>query len=134
MLMINLLRNKITIFLCLIAVAIVTSTFLFSGDNILIPSQAKGEVREAYVFAAEHGYILEQVPCYCGCHRSGHKHSRHCFYNDNGRPDNHGLNCGVCVDIALTARDMNAKGSSIDDMRQYLKEKYRGLTPTNNSL
>ena len=117
-------------------VAIVAGAFFLLGDGDLIPRGAKGDVREAYAFAAAHGNILEQVPCYCGCHRSGHQHNRHCFYDDNGKSDNHGLNCGVCVDIALTTRDMYAQGSSMDEIRQHLKEKYRGLTPTgtNNSL
>jgi hypothetical protein len=128
--MMNLLKNKIAIFLYLVVAATMGGVFLLQSGGNPIPRQAKGEVREAYAFAAKYGGVLEQVPCYCGCHRSDHRHNRHCFYDDNGKPDEHGLNCGVCVDIALTARDMHIKGSSAEEMRRFLAERYRGFTPT----
>ncbi len=123
--------NKTYLSLIFVILALATIFFLvgFNDDN-LIPLQAKGEIKEAYLFALEHGDILEQVPCYCGCYRSGHQHNRHCFYDDNGQLDNHGLNCGVCVDIALTTKEMYSEGLTIEEIGEYLSDKYRGFIPT----
>lgn len=36
-------------------------------------------VRAVYEFAAEHPEVLNYVPCYCGCERSGHGDNEDCF-------------------------------------------------------
>jgi hypothetical protein len=36
-------------------------------------------VRAAYEFAARHPEVLQYIPCFCGCERSGHKHNTDCF-------------------------------------------------------
>ena len=36
-------------------------------------------VRAVHLFAARHPEVLNYMPCFCGCQRSGHKHNDDCF-------------------------------------------------------
>ena len=36
-------------------------------------------VRAAYEFAARHPEVLENVPCFCGCDKLGHRSNHDCF-------------------------------------------------------
>jgi hypothetical protein len=36
-------------------------------------------VRVAYEFAARHPEVLGQLPCFCGCHKLGHRSNHDCF-------------------------------------------------------
>ena len=49
----------------------------------LLPRAAHA-VRSAYEFAARHPDVLEQLPCYCGCQRLGHRSNRDCFVAARG--------------------------------------------------
>ena len=53
-------------------------------------------VRVAYEFAARHPEILGQLPCFCGCHKLGHRSNHDCFVaarDEGGRVtwDAHGM-------------------------------------------
>ena len=53
-------------------------------------------VRVAYEFAARHSEILGQLPCFCGCHKLGHRSNHDCFIaarDEDGRVtwDAHGM-------------------------------------------
>jgi hypothetical protein len=39
----------------------------------------RGEIRDLYRYAVEHGDELQYIPCYCGCGRFGHRSNRDCY-------------------------------------------------------
>jgi Protein of unknown function with PCYCGC motif len=62
------------------------------------PEIFEGNVRRAYQVAKEIPQTLAQLPCYCHCDvGQGHKSLHSCFV------DEHGANCGTCVNEALMA-------------------------------
>jgi hypothetical protein len=92
-------------------------------------------LRAAYEFAARHPEVLRHVPCFCGCERNGHGNNQDCFVarrEADGRPEwnPHGIGCGICVDLALQAKQMHGAGSSLADIRQAIDVKYRAEYPT----
>lgn len=108
--------------------------FFISATNTKdIPAYVTGEKRAVYEWArTEEGKaLLEQMPCYCGCTYEGHRHSRDCFWRDDGTFDKHGITCSVCLDIALKARRTNAEGKDVCAIRKeidrfYLPNKHLG--------
>jgi len=91
-----------------------------------VPSYVTGEKRAIYEWAKtpEGAALLEQVPCYCGCKFEGHKHSRHCFWRDDGTFDKHGITCSVCFDIARKTRQMHEQGIDICTIRKEIDKFY----------
>jgi Protein of unknown function with PCYCGC motif len=85
----------------------------------LDPEQFSGKARLAYAAAREVPEVLVHLPCYCGCMSGfGHRNNLDCFH------DEHGVECTMCQDIALDARDMYKNGYDIDRIRQAIKDKY----------
>ena len=85
----------------------------------LDPAQFSGRTRVAYEAAKEVPEVLAQLPCYCGCMSGfGHKNNLYCFH------DNHGVECTMCQDIAIDARDMYKSGLEISRIREKIKDKY----------
>jgi hypothetical protein len=66
-----------------------------------------GEVRVLYEWArtVEGNDILEQVPCYCPYEALGHRNTRDCYWKDSRSSEEHGVDCGECLDIADIATD-----------------------------
>lgn len=91
-----------------------------------IPSYVTGEKRMIYEWAKteEGAALLEQVPCYCGCKFEGHKHTRHCFWRDDGTFDKHGITCSVCLDIAKKTKQMYEQGKDICTIRKEVDQFY----------
>jgi hypothetical protein len=91
-----------------------------------IPSHVTGEAYAIYEWAGtpQGNALLEQMPCYCACGDVGHKHTRHCFWTDDGRFDEHGLACGPCLYIAATTREMHEQGNDICEMRKEIDRYY----------
>ena len=85
-----------------------------------------GEKRMIYEWAKtpEGAALLEQMPCYCGCKFEGHKHTRHCFWRDDGSFDKHGITCSVCFDIAKKTRQMHEQGIDICTIRKEIDKFY----------
>jgi hypothetical protein len=91
--------------------------------------------RAAYEFAARHPEVLKHVPCFCGCERNGHGNNEDCFIarrNADNSPEwsPHGIGCGICIDVALVARQMHDAGSPIADIRRAIDQKYKADYPT----
>jgi hypothetical protein len=85
----------------------------------LDPSQFTGQTRVAYEAAKEVPEVLAQLPCYCGCMTGfGHKSNLDCFH------DTHGIECSMCQEIAIDARDMWKNGLEIERIREKIKTKY----------
>ena len=85
----------------------------------LDPEQFTGQVRVAYEAAKEVPEVLAQLPCYCGCMSgAGHRNNLDCFH------DHHGVECTMCQEIAIDARDMYKSGWDINRIREKIKDKY----------
>ena len=73
----------------------------------------------AYQAAKDIPEVLAELPCFCGCMTSfGHENILFCFR------DQHGSGCAICEDIALDARDMHRKGSSIEEIKENIRSRY----------
>jgi hypothetical protein len=95
-----------------------------------LPSYAtrSAAIRTAYDFAVGEGAtILRQLPCYCSCVALGHTHLRDCFISDAATFDSHAAGCQVCVDEALDARAMLARGARVDEIRAAIDRTYGGI-------
>ena len=99
------------------------------------PMQRPAEVvRAAYKFAAEHPEILSYVPCFCGCERSGHRGNHDCFVKArdiNGDViewDPHGMECAVCLDVAVRSEQLFASGKSVSEIRATVEREWQGHT------
>jgi hypothetical protein len=138
-------RRRLVILLTVGLVGIALFVLWFAPDTaanadqglnaFLAQANAPNDVREAYRFAAIHPDVLKAVPCYCGCVSHGHKDNYSCFIKPNGEFDQHGLNCGTCVQIALKAKRSYQEGASLPEIRQQVDDAYQTLpdmkpTPT----
>ena len=114
----------VLLFLAPIAYFFIFSEMLATGE---IPSYVTGEQREIYEWAKspEGKALLEQVPCYCGCKYEGHRHSRDCFWKDDGTFDKHGITCSVCFDIARKAKGMHEEGKGVCEIVKAIDDFYR---------
>jgi hypothetical protein len=59
-------------------------------DGVDFPAEMAGtpdEIKEAYVFAAQHPEVLQYMPCYCGCGADHHQHRSNydCFVDQIDR-------------------------------------------------
>jgi hypothetical protein len=89
----------------------------------------------AYEFAARHPEVLKHIPCFCGCERNGHGNNEDCFIarrNADNSPEwnPHGIGCGICIDVALAARQMHEAGTPLADIRRAIDLKYKSEYPT----
>src|SRR3990167_9068513 len=109
-------KEKIIALIVILLFVGIIAYFFISSETAKdqVPSYVTGEKRAIYEWAKtpEGAALLEQVPCYCGCKFEGHKHSRHCFWRDDGTFDKHGITCSVCFDIARKTRQMHEIGST----------------------
>ena len=98
------------------------------------PARPDEQVREAYLFAAEHPEVLQYVPCFCGCETRGHVGNDNCFVAGRDAEGHvtawepHGVSCAVCLDVATDARRMYASGATVTQIRTAVEDKYRPLT------
>ena len=98
--------------------------FTASGKKLIYtmePSYFSSDpkARAAYQVAKDMPEVLAELPCFCGCMSAyGHESNLFCF------KDEHGAACSICEDIALDARDMHSKGSSIASILETIRERY----------
>jgi len=99
------------------------------------PPRPPDVVEAAYRWAAEHPEIASYVPCYCGCETAGHEGNTDCFVKSraaNGDVtewDPHGVDCAVCIDVAIRSRQMHAAGASVRDIRAAIEKEFAPLYP-----
>jgi hypothetical protein len=96
-------------------------------------SGADQQTQAAYAFALARPDVVEWLPCYCGCGAMGHLSNLDCFIKPTeGAPvvfEEHGSYCGVCVETALMAQDMLAKGATLIQMRAAVDIEFGDLAP-----
>lgn len=100
--------------------------------------QAPERVQEAYLFAVSHPEHLEHQPCYCGCNAMGHMNNLECYvkdYDATGAPlfDNHASYCGVCVDITLDVKRLDAEGWTPLEIRRFVDATYSEVGPSTDT-
>ena len=91
-------------------------------EPTLSPDLFQGEVKAAYAAVREIPKTIAQLPCFCRCDTSvGHKSLYSCFQDD------HGANCGICVNSALKAYKLEKEQKmSADEIRAELIKEYDG--------
>lgn len=93
--------------------------------EFLLKNQANSDIAEAYRFALENPQnVLSEVKCYCGCLIQGHSSNRDCFINSDGSFDLMGLNCGLCIKTALTAKQMLTDGKTVQEISDYVDTRW----------
>lgn len=96
-----------------------------------LPGYAKRtpRVQAAYEYALHNPELLEYIPCYCNCHRLGHKSVEDCFVKSlkkGGKVvfDDHGSECGICYATVLDSKKLLQEGKSSSEIRDFVDEKY----------
>ena len=87
------------------------------------------DLRGPYAYAAVNPEILNQIPCYCGCARLGHRSNLECYIRGrtaDGRPiwDDHTFTCPMCADITREVALMMQSGSTVGAARQAIEAVY----------
>lgn len=86
--------------------------------DLLLITQTRA--RHAYLAAAQHRDVLDQVWCYCGCDGPTlyHKSLLSCFTSY------HGANCDICQDEAIMATRLKAEGKSMEAVQDAIDHRY----------
>ena len=84
------------------------------------------DIAAHYEFAAAHGDVYTQIPCYCGCDRTlGHRNLKDCFVRADGTGwDAHASGCAVCTNESTAVRDSLAAGVAPADIRTQIIAQY----------
>jgi hypothetical protein len=105
-------------------------------DLPLLPLGVEHAVRPLTVmhatfqFAARHPEVMKFVPCFCGCHRGGHKDNHDCFVSGRDAAgkvttwEPHALECEICVDVAYESLRLHNSGASVSAIRDAIEKKY----------
>ena len=94
------------------------------------------KVQQAYQFAIANPQIMQQIPCYCGCGKIGHKSNYACYVSgvDAGGKvnfDTHALGCSICVDITQDTMRLLKEGKSVPEIKAYVDQTYAKYGPSN---
>jgi uncharacterized protein with PCYCGC motif len=85
----------------------------------LPPELFTGNQKLAYQAASEIPQTLAQLPCYCHCDRSqNHKSLHSCFESE------HGENCGICINEALLAYNLQKQRVPVNEIRKEIIAAY----------
>lgn len=85
----------------------------------LSPELFTGNQKLAYQAAKAIPQTLAQLPCYCHCDRSQNHRSLHsCFESE------HGENCGICINEALMAYNLQKQGVPVSEIRNKIIAAY----------
>ncbi len=88
-------------------------------NPILSSQRFFGVASRAYKVAAEIPDVMDSLYCYCNCMiHSGHKSLKTCFTNE------HGANCGICIDQALRAYELHKEGKDILTIRKKIDKEF----------
>ena len=92
-------------------------------------------VKQAYQFAAANPALIQNIPCYCGCVKVGHKSNYDCYVKDAGASGNvtydlHAVGCSICVDITQDVRRLLRDGKGAGEIRTYIEGAYSKYGPS----
>ena len=87
------------------------------------------DLRGVYGYAATHGDLLAQIPCFCGCAAEGHRSLLNCFvagFRGDGTPmwTDHSFDCEMCVHIAREVMLMESQGLKASQIQAAIDERY----------
>ncbi len=93
------------------------------------------QVREAYAYAETAQDNMGYIPCYCGCGDAAHGYHRssfNCFVKNKAASgdanwEQHGSQCEMCVDIALTTKSMLGQGKTLKQVRAEIDRRYASI-------
>ena len=93
--------------------------------------RSNAATEEAYAYALQHPEIVEWMPCYCGCAAMGHGSNLDCYFKhgvvgDKAVYEEHASYCDICVQITLKAKQLNASGQSLTQIRQAIDKTFGG--------
>jgi hypothetical protein len=142
------IHNKTPKYLSLLALLFVLPALLTAcakqPDTSLAPldqmpddvKNAPLKVQQAYQFAIANPQIMQQIPCYCGCGKIGHKSNYACYVSgvDAGGKvnfDTHALGCSICVDITQDTMRLLKEGKSVPEIKAYVDQTYAKYGPSN---
>ena len=100
------------------------------------PSAPMEIVEKVYEFAARHPEVLQYVPCYCGCERSGHGGNHDCFVKSratSGRItewDPHGIGCAICLQVGYRALTLFNEKKNVTQIRATIDKEYGSRYPS----
>jgi hypothetical protein len=96
-----------------------------AATNAIELASMPRQTAEHYRFAAIHGSVYEQVPCFCGCDAMlGHRSLLDCFVRPEGGWERHASGCAVCLDESRMIRSMLARGSPAALIRSEIVASY----------
>jgi hypothetical protein len=109
------------------------------ADMSMMPADVRAApavVQQAYQFAVANPSVLEQLPCYCGCGKVGHKSNYACYVSGTDATkgiqfDSHALGCSICVDITQDAMRLTRESKDIASIRTYVDQTYSRYGPSN---
>jgi len=93
-------------------------------------------VQQSYQFAIANPDVMQQIPCFCGCGKIGHKSNYSCYVqsvDDQGNItfDDHAMGCSLCVDITQDTMRLMKQGKSTQEIRAYVDATYTKYGPSN---
>ncbi len=135
--------------LIVVAGVVIANVFQGGSSSIMLPAgitfpayirSSPFAVQEAYAYAIERPDMLQYIPCYCGCGtHSGHTSIHDCFVKyvhitgGGVAFDDHGANCDMCVDIIREAKKRTGEGQTVQQIRQYVVDRYGNTGPATNT-
>ena len=92
-----------------------------TAERVLSPSTVLNTpgAADAYAAARSAPHVLDGVHCYCECAKHfGHRSLLTCFESD------HGSQCDICMGEATLATRLASQGSSLDDVRRAIDQRF----------
>ena len=92
-----------------------------TAERVLAPSLVPNTpgAGEAYAAARSAPGVLDGLYCHCDCSKHfGHRSLLTCFESE------HGGRCDICMGEATVAAKLASRGSSLDDIRQAIDQRF----------
>ncbi|PWT99068.1 MAG: hypothetical protein C5B53_05895 [Candidatus Melainabacteria bacterium] len=91
---------------------------------VLPPENFTGRISEGYAAAKKLPDICSKLFCYCGCDKTdSHSSLLDCFTCD------HAVDCTICLDEAIIARDLKKKGKSLSEIQKEIDQGFQTMYP-----
>ncbi len=92
--------------------------------KVIDPEKFSGQIAAGYKAAQDAANICSKLFCYCGCDLTDeHLSLLDCFTSM------HGVDCAICQEEAVIARDLNKQGKSLAFIQQTIDEHFSSQYP-----